>query len=93
MNEGRGNERYGRLMHSHGHGDGHGDRSNGGDGGEQDITSKYEQVFLHDHGEDDDDAWEGDLSETYLYSGDSIELTTVGIDIGSSTSHLIFSRA
>jgi ethanolamine utilization protein EutA len=81
-------------MHSHGHGHGHdhGGGNGQGEGEGQEIASKYEQVFLHDHGEDDDDAWEGDFSETYLYSGDSIELTTVGIDIGSSTSHLIFSR-
>jgi ethanolamine utilization protein EutA (predicted chaperonin) len=47
---------------------------------------------IHDHGEDDlvDDG--EPITETYVYSGDSIELTTVGIDIGSSTSHLIFSR-
>ena len=38
----------------------------------------------HDEDHDDDD---GDAS----YS-DSIELTTVGIDVGSSTSHLMFSR-
>lgn len=48
---------------------------------------------IHDHGEDDD-AWydPAELTEAYAYSGDSIELTTVGIDVGSSTSHLIFSR-
>lgn len=50
-------------------------------------------MHIHDHGEDD---WSGDqeqdFSDTYLLSGDHIELTTVGIDIGSSTSHLIFSR-
>jgi ethanolamine utilization protein EutA len=47
---------------------------------------------IHDHGEDDltDDG--EPITETYIYSGDSIELTTVGIDIGSSTCHLIFSR-
>ena len=51
--------------------------------------------MLHDHGDDDELSPEelAELfSETYLYSGDAIELTTVGIDIGSSTSHLIFSR-
>ena len=48
-------------------------------------------AHFHDHGEDDD-LWQGELTESYIYSGDSIELTTVGIDIGSSTSHLIFSR-
>ena len=46
-------------------------------------------MTFHDHGEDDDLE---PITETYVYSGDSIELTTVGIDIGSSTSHLIFSR-
>ena len=51
--------------------------------------------MLHDHG-DDDELTSEELAELfterYLYSGDAIELTTVGIDIGSSTSHLIFSR-
>jgi ethanolamine utilization protein EutA len=47
-------------------------------------------VHFHDHGEDDEGPIE--VSETYVYSGDSLELTTVGIDVGSSTSHLIFSR-
>ena len=28
---------------------------------------------------------------TFAYTGERIELTSVGIDIGSSTSHLIFS--
>jgi ethanolamine utilization protein EutA (predicted chaperonin) len=52
-------------------------------------------AHYHDHGEDDlltDDEWQELLTEQYIYSGDQIELTTVGIDIGSSTSHLIFSR-
>lgn len=49
-------------------------------------------MHFHDHGEDDDDLRDGTLTEVFLYSGDHIELTTVGIDIGSSTSHLIFSR-
>ena len=79
--------------HGHGHGHSHGDARGRGNGHSHAADApRYERVFLHDHGEDDDSAWEGDFSETYLYSGDSIELTTVGIDIGSSTSHLIFSR-
>ena len=52
-------------------------------------------VHLHDHGEDDllsPEEWAEFLSEDYVYSGDQIELLTVGIDVGSSTSHLIFSR-
>jgi ethanolamine utilization protein EutA len=51
-------------------------------------------AHYHDHGEDDAltaDELAEFLSENYIYSGDQIELTTVGIDIGSSTSHLIFS--
>jgi ethanolamine utilization protein EutA len=48
-------------------------------------------MHFHDHGEDDDFSG-GDVSEAYVYSGDLIELTTVGIDVGSSTTHLIFSR-
>ncbi len=48
-------------------------------------------MHIHDHGEDDD-VDDLEFNETYLLSGDHIELTTVGIDIGSSTSHLIFSR-
>jgi ethanolamine utilization protein EutA len=46
---------------------------------------------IHDHGDEDLDDLPP-IDEAYVYSGDSIELTTVGIDIGSSTSHLIFSR-
>ncbi|HYY88081.1 MAG TPA: ethanolamine ammonia-lyase reactivating factor EutA [Chloroflexota bacterium] len=51
--------------------------------------------MIHDHGEDDEltaQELAEVLSENYIYSGDQIELTTVGIDIGSSTSHLIFSK-
>ena len=50
--------------------------------------------MIHDHGADDDltpEELEELFTETYLYSGDAIELKTVGIDIGSSTSHLLFS--
>src|SRR5438045_3684328 len=44
----------------------------------------------HDHG--DDDLADGAASKSEFYYADNIELTTVGIDIGSSTSHLMFSR-
>lgn len=45
--------------------------------------------LVHDHGEETEDAspTAGDL-----WNPDHIELTTVGIDIGSSTSHLMVSR-
>ena len=55
----------------------------------------HPHLHIHDHGEDDlftPEEWAEFSSENYLYSGDQIELLTVGIDIGSSTSHLIFSR-
>src|SRR5579864_6680953 len=50
--------------------------------------------FEHDHDDDDhpDGAWDGPLPENDFYYADNIELTTVGIDVGSSTSHLMFSR-
>ncbi|MBI2756084.1 MAG: ethanolamine ammonia-lyase reactivating factor EutA [Chloroflexi bacterium] len=66
-------------MHAHSHGNGH---------EHSPATGQF-----HDHGEDDDFGDEDvELDDTYLLSGDHIELTTVGIDIGSSTSHLMFSR-
>jgi len=50
----------------------------------------------HDHDEDDDHpdgAWDpASLSKDDFYYTDNIELTTVGIDVGSSTSHLMFSK-
>jgi ethanolamine utilization protein EutA len=53
----------------------------------------HESDFDHDHDEDHPDgAWDGPTSANDFYYADNIELTTVGIDIGSSTSHLMFSR-
>jgi ethanolamine utilization protein EutA (predicted chaperonin) len=52
-------------------------------------------AFDHDHNEDDDHpdgAWDEATPRNDLYYTDNIELTTVGIDVGSSTSHLMFSR-
>src|SRR5271169_2355303 len=43
----------------------------------------------HDHDFDDDD---GPLEDTPLWRQDNVALTTVGIDIGSSGTHIIFSR-
>jgi ethanolamine utilization protein EutA (predicted chaperonin) len=53
--------------------------------------------FNHDHDHDHDDdhpdgAWDGPTSANDFYYADNVELTTVGIDVGSSTSHLMFSR-
>lgn len=46
----------------------------------------HETEFGHDH-----DAEHGGGADAVYYN-DDIELTTVGIDVGSSTSHLMFSR-
>jgi ethanolamine utilization protein EutA len=53
--------------------------------------------FWHDFDEDhdhDDDHLDGGgpISKDDFYYADNVELTTVGIDVGSSTSHLMFSR-
>src|SRR5579859_6008804 len=54
----------------------------------------HEFEFDHDHDDDDhpDGAFSGPISQNDFYYTDNIELTTVGIDVGSSTSHLMFSR-
>ena len=46
----------------------------------------------HDEHEHDDGAEDGPISKNDFYYTDNIELTTVGIDIGSSTTHLMFSH-
>lgn len=54
--------------------------------------------FEFDHDHDDDDhpdgpgGWDGPINKNDFYYADNVELTTVGIDVGSSTSHLMFSR-
>jgi len=53
--------------------------------------------FWHEFGDDPDyehdhDDFDGVAEKNEFYYADNIELTTVGIDIGSSTSHLMFSR-
>ena len=46
--------------------------------------------FLQPHSHDDDGAGGGELDVTLAL--DNVELTTVGLDVGSSTSHLLFGR-
>lgn len=51
----------------------------------------------HDHEHDDTQILEtegitGEVEKNALYYADNIEMVTVGIDVGSSTSHLMFSR-
>jgi len=49
--------------------------------------------FDHEHEDDHPDgAGDGAISQNEFYYTDNVELTTVGIDVGSSTSHLMFSR-
>jgi ethanolamine utilization protein EutA (predicted chaperonin) len=50
----------------------------------------HDTDFLHEHGELSD----ADRAEIarYIWSQETVELKTVGIDIGSSTSHLLFAK-
>jgi ethanolamine utilization protein EutA len=50
----------------------------------------HDTDFLHEHGE----LSEADRAEIarYIWSQETVELKTVGIDIGSSTSHLLFAK-
>jgi ethanolamine utilization protein EutA len=62
------------------------------------IGPPFWHDFEFDHDHDDDDhpdgagGWDGPISKNDFYYADNVELTTVGIDVGSSTSHLMFSR-
>src|SRR5712692_2229424 len=51
----------------------------------------HDDEFDHQHFSDED-LPEGEVAKDDYYYTENIELTTVGIDIGSSTSHLMFSR-
>jgi ethanolamine utilization protein EutA len=53
---------------------------------------QHDWDFDHDHEDFEDEDWSPPTSKNDFYYADNIELTTVGIDIGSSTSHLMFSR-
>jgi ethanolamine utilization protein EutA len=51
----------------------------------------------HDHDQDHDDFFhdgdgDGGASDDAAWALDNVELTTVGVDVGSSTSHLLFAR-
>ena len=50
----------------------------------------HDTDFFHEHGE----LSEFDRAEMarYIWSQETVALTTVGIDIGSSTSHLLFAK-
>ncbi|MDH3240751.1 MAG: ethanolamine ammonia-lyase reactivating factor EutA [Alphaproteobacteria bacterium] len=56
----------------------------------------YGDVFFHEHGpnadHDHDEDFEGPLDENPLWIADNVRLTSVGIDVGSSGTQVIFSR-
>src|SRR5581483_3480105 len=49
-----------------------------------------QEIVFPDHHGDDDEGLEEDASLAWKI--DNVELTTVGVDVGSSTSHLLFAR-
>jgi ethanolamine utilization protein EutA len=52
-----------------------------------------EEYYLHEEYEDDENEADMPMDEDHpMWRSERISLTSVGIDIGSSTSHLIFSR-
>jgi ethanolamine utilization protein EutA len=55
----------------------------------------FHEGHEHDHDdfhEDDGGAGEDDLGLDVTWALDNVELTTVGVDVGSSTSHLLFAK-
>ena len=57
----------------------------------------YGDVFFHEHGPDadhdhDDDFFNGPVEENPLWIADNVILNSVGIDVGSSGTQVIFSR-
>lgn len=57
---------------------------------------EYGDVFFHEHGpeadHDHDADFDGPLEENPLWIADNVRLTSVGIDVGSSGTQVIFSR-
>jgi ethanolamine utilization protein EutA len=57
---------------------------------------EYGDVFFHEHGpdadHDHDEEFDGPLEDNPLWIADNVRLTSVGIDVGSSGTQVIFSR-
>ena len=58
---------------------------------------EYGDVFFHEHGSDadhdhDDEFFNGPIEENPLWIADNVVLNSVGIDVGSSGTQVIFSR-
>jgi ethanolamine utilization protein EutA len=73
-----------------------GERENSGKGTADEMLGvDQETLILHEGHDDDEDEGAADMpmdEEHPMWRSERIALTSVGIDIGSSTSHLIFSR-
>lgn len=54
------------------------------------MTDEHDHVIFPDH--HGDEPAEQDAAEALAWQLDNVDLLTVGVDIGSSTSHLLFSR-
>lgn len=52
----------------------------------------HDTEFLHEHGETEPTEEQRSQLARYIWSQEHVELKTVGIDIGSSTSHLLFAE-
>jgi len=57
-------------------------------------THDFDMGLIDHHGDDEAELTEEELRahEEYLWKLENVELTTVGVDVGSSTSHLMFAR-
>jgi ethanolamine utilization protein EutA len=53
---------------------------------------RAQDLVIHDHHAEDDEHDHGPHEDEGYWDVENVELTTVGIDIGSSTSHLMFAR-
>src|SRR3990172_9220196 len=73
-----------------------GERENSGKGTADEMLGvDQETLILHEGHDDDEDEGAADMpmdEEHPMWRSERIALTSVGIDIGSSTSHLVFSR-
>jgi ethanolamine utilization protein EutA len=54
-------------------------------------VSMHDTEFLHEHLEPESEEERAELAQ-FIWSQEHVELRTVGIDIGSSTSHLLFAK-
>src|SRR5207245_5265027 len=57
-----------------------------------DLEHSHEEDADHDHDHDHDAGPTGPIEENALWQADNITLTSVGIDIGSAGTQVIFSR-